>query len=205
MNTPNKNNKRNWIKYTVLAIVIVALLVVGWSNKATDPAKDRLSDTSVSTSHTDETTTVDRSNSEENVRHLAAADFNFNLRDSENQMISLEEFRGKVIFINLWATWCPPCIAELPSIDKLHQDMGDDVVFVMVSLDRNFNISKKFMKNKGYNLPIYAPANNLPAMYQTSAIPTTYIIDAKGDLALTHEGMADYSDPKFKEFLNSLK
>jgi thiol-disulfide isomerase/thioredoxin len=127
------------------------------------------------------------------------------LIDREGNTKSLKELKGKVIFMNFWATWCPPCIAEMPSIDKLHEEMGDEVAFVMVSLDQNFEKAKAFDKRKGYDLPIYAPGSKLPSMYQSSAIPTTYVIDADGNLALTHKGMADYSDPEFKKFLNSLK
>jgi thiol-disulfide isomerase/thioredoxin len=93
----------------------------------------------------------------------------------------------------------------MPSIDKLHEDMGKDVEFVMLSLDDDFEKAKQFDDKKGYDLPIYTLAGELPAMYQSSAIPTTYIIDAKGNLALTHKGMADYSDPEIKKFLESLK
>ena len=133
------------------------------------------------------------------------ADFNLKLIDREGNTMSLEELKGKVIFMNMWATWCPPCVAEMPSIDKLHEEMGDEVAFVMLSLDQNFEKAKAFDKRKGYNLPIYAAGSNLPEMYQSSAIPTTYVIDAEGNLVLTHKGMADYSDPEFKKFLNSLK
>ena len=136
---------------------------------------------------------------------LTEGDYNLKLTDRDGNIHSLEEFKGKVIFLNFWATWCPPCVAEMPSIDKLHEEMGDDVAFVLLSFDDDFEKAKAFDKRKGYNLPIYAPASNLPAMFQSSALPTTYVIDAKGNLALTHKGMADYSDPEFKNFLNSLK
>jgi hypothetical protein len=83
--------------------------------------------------------------------------------------------------------------------------MDDDVVFVMLSLDQDFEKAKAFDKRKGYNLPIYTLAGKLPKMYESSAIPTTYVIDANGNLALTHKGMADYSSSEFKEFLYNLK
>lgn len=83
--------------------------------------------------------------------------------------------------------------------------MGDDVAFVMLSLDRDFEKAKAFDKRKGYDLPIYTKGSNLPSMYQSSAIPTTYVIDTDENVALTHKGMVDYSDPKFKKFLKSLK
>jgi thiol-disulfide isomerase/thioredoxin len=137
--------------------------------------------------------------------NLTKADLDLKLIDAEGKTRSLEEFKGKVIFLNFWATWCPPCIAEMPSIDKLHEEMGDEVAFVLLSFDDDFEKAKAFNKRKGYDLPIYAPASNLPSMFQSSSLPTTYIIDANGNLALTHKGMADYSDREFKEFLNTLK
>ncbi|WP_335965513.1 TlpA disulfide reductase family protein [Galbibacter sp. PAP.153] len=152
-----------------------------------------------------------RSNENENKDETATmpdstqADFNFKLIDKEGNTKSLADFKGKVIFMNMWATWCPHCIAEMPSIDKLHEEMGDEVAFVMLSLDKDFEKAKDFDKRKGYNLPIYEPGSNMPTMYQSSAIPTTFVIDAKGNLALTHKGTADYSTQEFKEFLNSLK
>lgn len=75
----------------------------------------------------------------------------------------------------------------------------------MLSFDQDFETAKAYDKRKGYNLPIYAPASNMPAVYDSNALPTTYVIDAQGNLVLTHKGMADYSDSKFKEFLRSLK
>ncbi|WP_240607740.1 TlpA family protein disulfide reductase [Marixanthomonas spongiae] len=137
--------------------------------------------------------------------NLTKVDYNLIFTDRDGNTRSLEEFKGKVIFLNFWATWCPPCIAEMPSIDSLHEEMGDEVAFVLLSFDDDFEKAKAFDKRKGYNLPIYAPASNLPQMFQSSALPTTYVIDAKGNLALTHKGMADYSDPEFKKFLESLK
>ena len=83
--------------------------------------------------------------------------------------------------------------------------MGDEVAFILLSFDDDFEKAKAFNKRKGYDLPIYAPASNLPAMFQSSALPTTYVIDADGNMALTHKGMADYSDPKFKDFILDLK
>lgn len=83
--------------------------------------------------------------------------------------------------------------------------MGDEVVFVMLSLDDDFEKAKEFDTRKGYNFPIFSLASNMPAMYISSTIPTTYIIDAQGNLLLTHSGMADYNSAKFKKFLRSLQ
>lgn len=205
----NNKTKKTWIQYGILAVVIITLYATGLHAEVIGFAQRGLLATGLMNPDIEEIT--QQRNSEVENRDegamlaLTQADFNFNLIDKEGRTISLNKFKGKVIFMNLWATWCAPCIAEMPSIDKLHDEMGNEVTFVMLSLDQNFEKAKAFDKRKGYNLPIYAPADNLPAMYESSAIPTTYVIDAAGNLALTHKGMADYGDPEFKKFLNSLK
>lgn len=133
------------------------------------------------------------------------ADFSLNLINSEGEKVSMEEFRGKVIFLNLWATWCPPCIAEMPGINGLYNDVKEEnIVFLMLSLDQNFEKAKKFKEKKGFDFEIYKVEGSIPAMYYSQSIPTTFVIDAKGGLALTHIGMADYNTPEFKAFLQDL-
>ncbi|PVW17177.1 TlpA family protein disulfide reductase [Marixanthomonas spongiae] len=203
----NKQQKKSWLTYGVLAVGAIILYTTGLHAEVVGFAQRGLLATGLMNPDVKEIVQNDTNNENQAASrpNLTKADFNFKLIDREGNTKSLAELKGKVIFMNVWATWCPPCVAEMPSIDKLHEEMGDEVAFVMLSMDRNFETAKKFDKQKGYNLPIYAPAGNIPSMYQSPAIPTTYVIDAKGNLALTHKGMADYNDPEFKKFLNSLK
>lgn len=204
----NKNKKKTWLQYGIFAVVAITLYATGMHTEVIGFAQRGLLATGLMNPDVEEITQVRDSESKNEytaMADLTKADFNLKLLDADGNTKSLEELKGKVIFMNMWATWCPPCIAEMPSIDKLHEEMGDEVAFVMLSLDQDFEKAKAFDKRKGYDLPIYALASNLPAMYQSSSIPTTFIIDAKGSLVLTHKGMADYSDPKFKKFLNGLK
>lgn len=134
------------------------------------------------------------------------ADFNLKLVNDKGEQVNMEQFKGKVIFLNLWATWCPPCIAEMPGINDLFNEVkGEDIVFLMLSLDQDFEKAKKFKNKKGFDFDVYKVNGNIPAMYYSQSIPTTFVIDAKGDLALTHIGMADYNTPEFKAFLRGLK
>lgn len=123
----------------------------------------------------------------------------------DGKQINLSDFKGKVIFLNLWATWCPPCIAEMPNIHKLYESASaDDVAFVMLSLDEDIGKAKKFIKRKEYKFPVYGLKESLPAAFETTVIPTTYIIDRNGKIALRKEGMAKYDTAEFKSFLNKL-
>lgn len=134
------------------------------------------------------------------------ADFNMKLIDSEGTPVALSDLKGKVIFFNIWATWCPPCIAEMPGINRLYNDVDqDEVAFVMLSVDQDFQKAVEFRKKKGFDFEIYRLAGPMPAMYATNSIPTTYVIDAEGNLALTHLGMGQFDTKDFKEFLEGLK
>lgn len=128
----------------------------------------------------------------------------FTNADGEN--IDLAAQKNKVIFINFWATWCPPCIAEMPSINELYQTFKDDknVLFVMADMDDNFPKAEAFMKKKQLALPVYSAVNALPEEMYTGTLPTTVIIDQSGSMVFHHEGTADYSNPKIKEFIQKL-
>lgn len=134
------------------------------------------------------------------------ADFSMILINSKGEKVRMEEFKGKVIFMNLWATWCPPCIAEMPAINALYNEVEhEDIIFIMLSLDNDFEKAKRFKEKKGFDFEVYYPAEGIPQMYNTRSIPTTYVIDSKGGLALTQMGMADYNTDEFKQFLRKLK
>lgn len=134
----------------------------------------------------------------------AASDISF--KDKSGKTVSLSSLKGKVVFINFWATWCPPCIHEMPSINELKQSYNgnDDIVFLMVDVDNNIEKSTAFMKDKGYDLPVYVPAGDIPQDYLGSAIPTTVILDKSGDMIARMEGGRDYKSPDIIKALNEL-
>ena len=202
----DKNTKKTLIQYGVIAAVAIILYATGLHTEVIGFAQRGLLATGLITPNV-KNIVQDESNINDTSTTTAStpADFNLTLMDEEGKTISLAEFKGKVIFLNMWATWWPPCIAEMPNINKLHKEMGNEVAFVMVSVDEDFETAKAFNKRKGYNLPIYALQSNRSPMYQSSTVPTTYVIDAKGHLVLTHKGMSNYNTSKFKKFLIGLQ
>lgn len=123
------------------------------------------------------------------------------LTDINNKSLTFADFRGKVVFVNNWASWCPPCVAEMPTIQELKQKVkGEDVVFVMVSFDEDKKKATAFMKRKGFDFEVYFPGSDYP--FATSSIPATYILDKSGNVISEHIGMADYSS---NEFVTQLK
>lgn len=126
--------------------------------------------------------------------------------DDKGNSIKLSEQKGKVVFINFWATWCPPCIAEMPSIDRLYAKYKNnkDVLFIMVDVDGKYEQSSAFMKKGKYSLPVSIPASEIPTEYFAGSMPTTVILDKSGKIAFHHVGGADYSNPEVAAFIDKL-
>ncbi len=142
---------------------------------------------------------------ETNLENVKKASYTLPLLSmDENTTLTLKEFENKTIFLNFWATWCPPCIAEMPNIHALYQDVANDSIqFVMVSLDEDFNKARSYINRKGYTFPVYFLNGRKPATYNSTVVPTTYVISPEGNIVSERKGMANYNTSKFKEFLRS--
>ena len=132
------------------------------------------------------------------------ASYDFLLEDFEGNSINFGAFKGRVVFLNFWATWCPPCIAELPDIHRLYAGEGRMVDFVMISLDTNKDKARAFVTEKRYKFPTYFLRSALPESYNIHAIPSTYLLDKNGKIHIENHGMAKYNTEKFRKLLTSL-
>lgn len=125
------------------------------------------------------------------------------LLDVSNKALDFSAFKGKVVFVNNWASWCPPCIAEMPSIQTLKNKLkGEHVAFVMVSFDQDPEKAKSFIKKRNFDFDIYFPGEDYP--YPTASIPATFILDKSGEVVSQHVGMADYSSDELTHQLKKL-
>jgi thiol-disulfide isomerase/thioredoxin len=135
---------------------------------------------------------------------LGAARYDLPLRTLDGKSVSLAQFRGEVIFLNVWASWCPPCRGEMPGIDRLYREAGGQVAFVLLSVDDNRKRLDHYLAQQGYQLPVYLPDSALAAPYRTQSIPATFLIDRQGQIVFRHEGALDYDTPAFRALLASL-
>lgn len=124
-----------------------------------------------------------------------AANYEMLIKNATGDIHSLEEFKGQNIFMNFWATWCAPCVAEMPDIHNLYvkTKSNTNVRFVMISLDEDFSRAKEFVNEKGYDFPIYSLASPRPSVYRSQSIPTTFIISDEGKIVAQRSGMAKYN------------
>lgn len=133
--------------------------------------------------------------------------FDFSIQDLQGNKIPFEQFRGKVIFLNLWATWCGPCRAEMAGIEKLYTKIDkSQIEFVMLSLDRDSDKNKviSYMQNKRFSFPGFMPSGYLPTQLKVPEIPTTFIISKEGKVVRKEVGSMRYDTPKFQKFLEGL-
>lgn len=130
----------------------------------------------------------------------------FHMVDLNGNSVSFESLRGKPVFLNIWATWCPPCVAEMPNIQSLYNKVDTDkIAFVMLSVDKGGSEKvKKFIDRKGYTFPVYQAAGPLPQEFYSQAIPTTFIISPEGKIVARQEGMATYDTQEVRDFLQSM-
>jgi thiol-disulfide isomerase/thioredoxin len=124
----------------------------------------------------------------------------------DGKVIDLRQQKGKVVFINFWATWCPPCLAEMPSINDLYLKVKDNpnIVFLSIDADNNLPKSSLFLKNKGYLFPVYSGNLTLPPAFYSGTIPTTLIVDKKGLVVFNQVDRANYDDEKFAQYIIGL-
>ena len=130
-------------------------------------------------------------------------DFDWTLKDLSGSDINFKQSEGKVTLVNFWATWCPPCIAEMPSFQNLYDEYSDRVDFYFVSLESPETL-QKFIQKKGYQLPIYIPQEQLPDGLETNSFPTTYLISKSGEIVIDKVGAADWDSEKTKKIIEKL-
>jgi cytochrome c biogenesis protein CcmG, thiol:disulfide interchange protein DsbE len=137
--------------------------------------------------------------------HVGSAAKEFTVQDSDHQ-VSLNQFRGQVVVLNFWATWCPPCNQELPSImDMQNRLRGRGVVVLGVSIDVDGDAYHRFLKERNVNfVTVRDPAQKVANMYGTSMWPESYVIDRQGVLRRKIVGPINWDSPDVMQFLNQL-
>jgi peroxiredoxin len=116
----------------------------------------------------------------------------FTLKDLSGKDVSLKDFRGKVVLLEFWATWCPPCRASVPELIKLDERFkGRDFALIAVSLDDNTEAVKEFVKEKGIPYTVLMDDRKASEEYGVFSIPTSFIIDRNGVVLSKHAGYAE--------------
>ncbi len=119
----------------------------------------------------------------------------FTLEDLEGNTVSLKDFQGeKVVFLNFWASWCPPCREEMPDLDKLHQEnSGDDFIVLAINIGESEKVVKGFIEENGYSFPVLLDKTQKTGIaYNTFSIPTSVLVDKEGKVRAYRVGPMTY-------------
>ena len=129
----------------------------------------------------------------------------FTLQDSDHK-VTLSQFRGQVVVLNFWATWCPPCIEETPSLVRMQAHLKDKgVVVLAVSIDADDAAYHKFLKEYGVNMvTVRDESKKASSLYGTFGWPETFVIDRNGVVRRKFIGAVDWMSPEVTEYLSKL-
>ena len=136
---------------------------------------------------------------------IGASAPDFTVQDSD-RTVALNQFRGQVVVLNFWATWCPPCVEEMPSLVEMQRRMkAKGVTVVAVSIDVDENAYHQFIKEHGVNLlTVRDPGQKTASLYGTRGWPETYIIDRNGVTRRKFIGAVDWTEPEITTFLGKM-
>ncbi len=131
---------------------------------------------------------------------------NLSVRNDKGELINTSKLKGKVVFINFWASWCPPCRAEFPSIQKFYEKYKEnkDLVFLTVNLDDEAASGKAYLNKEQFSVPFLVPEGSVSNVFFNGSLPTTVVLDKYGNIRMHRTGMADYSKNSFYEEINQL-
>lgn len=174
---------------------MLALLAVGCNTAVKEQSSNDSISNKSNTEEVQEAKLVEKANS-----------INASFKNINGETVSLQDLKGKVVVMNFWATWCPPCIAEMPSLQKLHEELKaeKDIVFMAIEVDQDIDKAAKFMAKNKYTLPLYTVDAELPEELMSNSIPMTVIFAKNGDIIGKQVGMMDFKSEKLKQGLIDL-
>ncbi|MAN59688.1 MAG: thiol-disulfide oxidoreductase [Flavobacteriaceae bacterium] len=131
-------------------------------------------------------------------------DYDWQLTNLEGAKINFEVSKGRVIVLNYWATWCPPCIAEMPSLQNLYDSYKDKNVdfYFVTSEDRE--VVERFLQKKGFSIPVYLQSYSAPQVLTSNVLPTTFLISKKGTIVMAETGAAKWDSKTVRETIDAL-
>ncbi|MCP4438396.1 MAG: redoxin domain-containing protein [Aureispira sp.] len=130
---------------------------------------------------------------------------NFKTKNIKGGSFSLDGYKGKILFLNIWGTWCPPCVREMPSMQKLYEHMeGKDFAMLASSYEDDFDRIKRFIDDRGFTFDVAHDEDQSLVEAYPSVMPTSYIIDKKGNVLAKVDGSMDWSEEKYLKLFDFL-
>jgi thiol-disulfide isomerase/thioredoxin len=179
--------KNQWLNI-VIVVIILAMIIPGTRKPIQIFVNELIAFSPSVTSEEDRT---------------AIAHYNWTLEKNNKDRMDFSNLEGKVVLVNFWATWCPPCIAEMPSFQLLYEDYGDKIDFLFVSSEDHETV-RGFLYRKNYTLPAFRPLSEAPAPLNGNTLHTTFLIDKTGNIVIRKVGAADWNSENVRKTIDEL-
>ena len=183
--------KSKLTKQNIFFVIIIALILIPQTRHPIQIALHK------GLSYFNQSTIIDRE------ERQALSFQNWQLVSDTGKNLNLQDLKGKVIFINFWATWCPPCIVEMPSLQELYDAYNKDVAFLYITSDE-WETVQKFKEKNNYSFVVYNPKTKIPEELMTKSIPRTFIINKSGEVVVDEKGAVDWFSEKVKQQIDDL-
>ncbi|OEJ98826.1 thiol-disulfide oxidoreductase [Flavivirga aquatica] len=134
---------------------------------------------------------------------ITVTNYDWKLKDENDVVLNFEETKERVVLINFWATWCPPCIAEMSSMQELYNDYKNKIEFIFVSSETHAVINQ-FLMDNNYTFNVYNPITNYPEAFNITSIPRTFLIDKKGNIVIDKNGSANWNSDMVRKTIDGL-
>jgi thiol-disulfide isomerase/thioredoxin len=130
----------------------------------------------------------------------------FSFINSKGEIANTTALKGKIVFINFWASWCPPCRAEMSSVNELYRKFKDDkrFVFLLISEDDDRAKAKDYLDSNHFILPVYFLEGSVSDKIYNGTLPTTIVVNKEGKIVLKHDGIGGYNTDSFVKQLKEL-
>lgn len=188
--TPKESQNKNGIKSLVAFLVLV--LVIGGASVTYSVLSEQYKEKEPL--NVGNVTDNGITGADESEERIPAPDFT--VLDYDGNEVKLSDYFGKPIVLNFWASWCPPCKAEMPHFNKIYLEMKDEVQFLMVNLTdgqrETIEKAKDYIESNEFEFPVlFDTKSTAGSIYQISSIPTTLFIDAQGNIVTGYKGIVD--------------
>lgn len=179
--------KKNWITLSLTAFLLAILLIPSFKEFVTRQILMKPSLEKV-----------------ENEVTFTSEELNIQLKGVNVPDANLADFKGKVVFLNFWGTWCPPCRAEYPSIQKLYEAKKDKVQFVLVAMQDEEEKVKQFLAENKYTTPVYLAKSPLAEKMLPKSFPTTFLVGQNGRILMKEDAAKDWNAEDVLQFIDSV-
>jgi thiol-disulfide isomerase/thioredoxin len=192
-------------KYIILSVIAVIIFGAVFEVNNYNNSKKKTQIESRENSNTASVKSNSSSSTDVNKEVLKVQANDFKLQDLSGKNVSLSDFKGKKVFLNFWATWCPPCRGEMPDIEKLYDETkNSDLVILAINIGEDRDTVQSFLKSNNYNFNVLLDIRQSTAgKYNISGIPTSYFINKDGTVSAKKTGAMSLLE--MKSYINALK